>query len=546
MAQNSSFKPNKIERLKANLLPANFNLESVDWQNPNETLRFYLKNYGIYNSKLRPAKWMLRLRFDGGIIKANIGHTIANITKKHNLEVIITARAQIELHNLTSQNVYPIWQELKRNDINTMQVLTDNIRAIITDPLDGYVADCKIACQPLIQELQQIFIDNPEWLGTLPRKFNTALIGRKTPSFNPWGNDLLFALAQRKDEWGFNIYIGGKNSATAQDVNIFCKANEAAAIFKAILQLYKKFGLRGSRAKTRLYHLIEELSITKIRNLIEKLYGKTLQPSGTLMMQSSQHNIDSLLPIKRYGDFGNISADALNQAASKAKDKNCILRLTPHQELWLFNPKEFIIVQPKKQTSIKGRVTACAGSHYCPLSLWDIKSDSKQLPLEMLINNGISVGFSGCLKGCGRHHHSNIGLVGLRTNAYGKTERALRIFIGSLQAPNPKPAKLLFYAVPERKIANLFNAILQDFKESNFNTFEEFTRVILDKLDQETLMFWYLLHQLNKIDTQTQKLFFNTNKDSLKEALINITQEFLDDNSAQDLIVSLSHKVWNS
>ncbi len=125
-------KLNKIERLKIKLPPSQFNFSNLNWENLNEDERFYLKNYGIYNIKLRPNTFMIRLRFDGGIIDSKKLSFLAKMAQKENLKIILTTRAQMELHNIPPSNVYPIWQYLQQNGFTSHQVLTDNIRAIIT------------------------------------------------------------------------------------------------------------------------------------------------------------------------------------------------------------------------------------------------------------------------------------------------------------------------------------------------------------------------------------------------------------------------------
>ncbi len=553
-------KPNKIERLKAELSPAEFRIgsESVDWGHPTEADRFYLKNFGLYNSKLRPDTWMIRLRFDGGILKTGQLETVARIAERENLRVLLTARSQMELHDLKPGRVYPLWQELRAAGLTSTQVLTDNLRGILLDPLDQYAPDRQIECTPIMERLHRRFVGNPQWIGTLPRKFNAAIIGRETPSFNPWGQDLLMALAQKEGVWGFNLYLGGKNSETAKNADIFCTPEEAETLFEAVLVTYRKYGPRGSRAKTRLYHLIENAGMEQLRTRIEEAYGRKLQSAGELRMRSSTENMDHLLPIQRLGRHGEIDAETLLQAAQKVRNRNLTLRLTPHQELWLFNPKK--IQNPRHSTlntqnlpssilhlpsAPKGSVTACAGARYCPLSLWEIKNDTERLPLSILTEKGISVGFSGCLKGCGRHHHSDLGLVGLRSNAFGPTERALRIFLGALQAPDPAPARLLFYAVPERAIARLFEVIAEDFDHSGYPKFEDFSRHVLSRYSEETLMLWYLLRQLDETTEVTGKLFFAGEEKALREALKTLPSYPKERLGTQEVISALSHQLWD-
>ena len=548
-------RPNRIEQFKAELPPERFDLHSVDWHHPDEQIRFYLKNYGLYNIKLRPETWMIRLRFDGGIADSDQLERLAAIAEREGSRLLLTARSQLELHGLAPGRLFGVWQELTEAGLQSSQTLTDNLRGILLDPLDEFAPDRRIVCRPILETLQQRFIGDAHWFGTLPRKFNTAIIGREIPSFNPWGQDLLLALARKEGTWGFNLYLGGKNSETAKDADIFCSAEDAADLFEAVVGIYRRHGLRGSRAKTRLYHLIESVGMEQLRTWIERAYGRKLQSAGELRMRSSAENMDHLLPIRRLGRHGEIDIPTLREAAREAGTKNLTLRLTPHQKLWLFDPEEIQNQPPSTlnaqcsslhlPSAPKGRVTACAGERYCPLSLWEIKSDSERLPLSILTDRGISVGFSGCLKGCGRHHHSDLGLVGLRSNAFGPTERALRVFLGALQTPDPAPARLLFYAVPERSIARLFEVIAEDFDHSGYPKFEDFSRHVLSRYSEESLMLWYLLRQLDVTTETTDKLFFAGEEEAFREALKTLPvypKELLE---TREVISTLSHRLWD-
>ena len=581
-------KPNKIERIKTQRNASEFweKIETFDWLHPNEADRFYLKSYGIYNIKIRPEAWLIRLRIDGGDLPIKHAHTLSGLAKRDNLSLLLTARSQLELHGLSAETVYPVYQALHTEGIDTRQTLTDNFRAIVTDPLDGLAPDSHIICRPIIATIREQFLGRPEWMGTIPRKFNTALIGRETPSFNPWSNDVLFALAEKASTWGFNLYLGGKNSETAQSADVFCLPEHVSDCFMAIARLYQQYGLRGSRAKTRLYHLIETVGMEQIRLWLEADLPHSLHPAGTLRMRSSTDNTDHLLPIERYGVYGEISPETLRHVARKAEQDNLTLRLTPHQQLWLFDPNK---ISPYTETHKSGaqlrtlhptehspitkspstidhqpstnlplyplpsthyplvaqKATTCAGSHYCGLSLWNIKSDMETMPLQPLIEHGISLGFSGCLKGCGRHYHSNIGLMGLRTNLYGETERAVRVFLGATQAPDPTPARMIYYSVPERSLGALFQVILEDFEQSGVETFERFSRHVLNSYSVEMIQAWYLVQQLFEVGETAHRIFLSGKNEEELWAVLKMLPDFPAYDEHYEAIRDMAHRLWD-
>ena len=565
-------KRNKIERIKAQQSASAFwaQIETFDWHHPDEADRFYLKSFGIYNIKIRPDAWMIRLRIDGGELPVGHVRALAELTGHYDLSLLVTARSQIELHGLSAETVYPVYRALQTEGIDTRQTLTDNFRAITTDPLDGFTRDSAITCRPIIETIRRHILGRPEWMGTLPRKFNTALVGRETPSFNPWGNDLLFALAEQEGRRGFNLYLGGKNSETAHDADLFCLPEQVPGCFMAVARLYRQHGLRSSRAKTRLYHLIETVGMAQIRRWLENTLSHPLRPAGTLQMRSSTENTDHLLPVERYGTYGEITPETLHRIARKAEKNNTILRLTPHQELWLFSPDAITSHtlypadrQPpsttRKATEVASpisnlqslislpahKTTTCAGSRYCGLSLWNIKHDVQTLPVRRLVERGISIGFSGCLKGCGRHYHSDIGLIGLRTNLYGETERAVRLFLGAVQTPDPAPARMIYYSVPERSLDRLFQTILDDVAHSGHETFEAFSRYVLNRYSVELIQAWYLVRQLFEIGEALYRLFVSGKDETTLWSALEALPDYPSCEARYEAIREMSHRLWD-
>lgn len=490
-------KLNRIERLKEECKPYDFRerLFSLDLTEITDEERFYLKNYGIYNIKMMPEKFMLRIRVSGGRITQKSLETIIRIAKEHHLQLLLTARAQIELHGLTASNILQVWQRLREEKITTLQTLTDNFRNIVTDPYDGFSTANRVEVYPLIRKMQKIFIDKAEWMGMLPRKFNVAICGTARTHTHFFGNDLYFALAQKEKEWGFNFYLGGKNSEAAQPADIFVLPQEVPAMFEAVAKAYVTYGLRESRARTRLFHLISETGMEDFVEKIRSFYHGALREGGLLSMEKGVFNLfeplkDGTLGYCLQTEFGKVELPKLQEVLEYARINGLQIRLGVDQNLYLLGLKTDTL--PFQATKGAAHITACAGSHYCALSLWDIKSETSFLPLEKIEKHQLQVGFSGCLKGCGRHHHADIGLVGLRTNLFGKTQKAARVFLGAEYSRGKSVARLIFPSVPLQHLSQLLEVIVEAYEESDKEDFEAFCEVYLNPYSTFFVMLWFL------------------------------------------------------
>jgi len=541
-------KANKIERLKKACRPFEFQekLFSLDLENLSESDRFYLKNYGIYNMKLMPEKFMLRIRVAGGRVERKMLAALLGIAKQYGLELLLTARAQMELHGLTVHNVMEVWHRLQKEHISTLQTLTDNFRSIVTDPYDGAAEESRVEVYPLILHMQSLFLDKAEWMGMLPRKFNAAISGTEAAAVHFYGNDLYFALAEKEEVWGFNLYLGGKNSEVAQPAGLFVLPHEVPAMFEAVAGAYRTYGLRGSRAKTRLFHLLCEIGMDAFVEKVKEFYPHGIRTQGETA--SGKRNTDALRKLKdgTFGlcyqtRFGKIDAESLEALLAYAGAEELQIRLGIDQNIYLLGAKEEHV--PFKMVPGASLVTACAGSSYCALSLWDVKAETEYLPIEKIEKHHIRVGFSGCLKGCGRHHHADIGLVGLRTNVFGETQKAARVFLGGEYSRGKAVARLLFHAVPLKYLSTLLEAVIDEFESSEEEDFEMFCSRYVNRHSSHFMTLWFLAKLY--LDTPIQLEILP--ESILYEKLLEQRSfpHFSDDENYIESIKVMMHALWD-
>ena len=494
---DTAVKPNKIERLKARLKPSAFlpRIDRLDFSDLSEEERFYLKNYGIYNHKLAPETFMLRLRITAGRITVGHLRTLAETAEAYRLKLIVTMRAQVELHGLNAGNVLEVWQKLDRSGLTSWQTLTDNFRNIVSDPLDGVSETSLIETYPLIQEMESLFLKNPEYIGMLPRKFNTAICGNTESSHSFFSNDLYFALAQKEGLPGFNLYLGGKNSDMAQDADIFVPKERVFALFEAVVRTYMLHGPRGTRSRTRLFHMLQSTGMEAFRSYLERYSADTLQSKGDLLTKkTAPAEFASLQNGKKAwccrSHFGEVSAETLLKLCSYANRHHCTIRFGVDQNIYLLGLENS--EAPLLNHGVPVRLSVCAGSRYCPLSLFDMKEEAAMLPLERLARLNVSVGYSGCLKGCGKHQHTDIGFIGLRTAVYGSTQKSVRLFLGAEYTDGHAVSRLILMAVPLHALNTLLAVILDIYEASTYDEFEIFSAALLNPYSSEFLAVWFL------------------------------------------------------
>ena len=120
----------------------------------------------------------------------------------------------------------------------------------------------------------------------------------------------------------------------------------------------------------------------------------------------------------------------------------------------------------------------------------------------------------------------------------------MRFFLGGTQAPNPTPGRMIYYSVPERKLRELLNVVMDDFERSGFETFEDFSGRVLHRYSEETLQAWYLVRQLYEMDESMWKIFVSGEEERLWFSLPALP-DFPAHDEHHEVIRELTHRLWD-
>jgi ferredoxin-nitrite reductase len=469
-------KLNKIEIIKQIKKPLEFfesfeefckgKLEDVSDDEKN----FLLKCFGIFHKE--DDTFMVRVRIPAGQLESYQALAIGDISHKFGKNYIdITTRQQIELRYLQLEDLPKVLNSLKAVGISTFQTGIDNFRNIVTSSFDGLGEQNLINCEPIIKEMQEIFMENEEWLGTLPRKFNTGILGTKINDCNIYGHDCCFILAKKDDKLGFNLYLGGKVGVQARDSGIFVEQKDVITIYKAVINLFKEFGFRDNRNKNRLHFLLEAVGIEEFISAIRTYTNMNFETSGKIVSKEEfileeDGSFDLGGELKAYnlsipsGIFSGIDMIEVGKLALEIDGK---IRLSVEQSLYIVSDKRFenkifesqIFYKYQSYQNIFFRnLISCAGSKTCSFGV----IDSKGLAVDMAnflnsefpnFKGKIRFYWSGCPKGCGIHGVGDIGFEGCKIKDIdGNRVDGIHIFVGGKATKEASEATLLYKALP--------------------------------------------------------------------------------------------------
>ena len=472
-----SKKVNKVEITKALKDPMDVygKLEDIAAAGYNSLMKedssYFLKCFGLFD---KGEDFMLRVRVPVGQLSNEQALCIGRVAKKYANDYIdISTRMQIVLRYIKIENIAKVLQELKEAGLTTFQTAADNTRNSVSDPLDGLAYDSIIETKSIVDRMEKQFIENPEWISTLPRKFNTGILGSLSNSCNIFGHDCCFVLAQKDGIFGFNVFLGARVGVQAKDADIFVTANEVPAFYEALLNIFKKYGYRDNRNKNRLHFLLQDVGIPAFINAVKKEANQSFETAGITMVQSQNIALGANKVLLKDGTFaykvivpsGIFSGTDLIDAATTAQTFGSgDIRLTYDQNLYIINVPQTNLRTLKESKFIKKYaqyhnlyfqdMIACAGIHTCSFGVIPNKPDAIDmahfLNSEITIENAnVRMNWSACPKGCGVHGIADIGFEGCKAkDSDGNRVDGVHIFVGGKITREAKEAHVLHKSLP--------------------------------------------------------------------------------------------------
>ena len=521
-----SKKVNKIEKVKDLKNP----MEAFDAINryakegydsiPDEDKKYFLKCFGIYDKdSLTPKQFMMRVRVAGGHLNAAQARTLGEIAQKYAQDYIdITTRAQIEFRYLNIEDIPAILSELESAGLNAYQTGVDNFRNIVTDPLDALGFDNILPSFELLKKLQDKFLFNPEWISTLPRKFNTAITGSTANRCNVFGHDCCFVLAQKDGLYGYNMYLGGRVGMIAKSADIFLASEEEVLLaFDALIDIFKKYGFRDNRNKNRLHFLINMAGMDSITTAIREVAGVDFATAGdtltTLNAHDTQHGKmqlkDGTFGVQIVVPSGIFSGSALLRAAKLSEEfGNSELRFSVEQNLYILGVKDTqkllqngLFREYKNVNSpYLNNLIACAGTEHCSFGVIENKRDaialSEYLTNAVPLESGrVRLYWSACVKGCGTHEIADIGFEGCKAKIDGVTEDGVHITLGGKIVSDGKNGYTVLKSAPLRFARFYVESLVLEYKKlrNKQESFEQFHDRVLTQYTPAYIGFYMRL-----------------------------------------------------
>ena len=461
---------NKYEKFKAEKdgLAVKEELEhfaKIGWEAIDQTdLTQRLKWLGIFFRPVTPGKFMLRMRMPNGILNSAQMKVLAEIVQRYGDDgnADITTRQNIQLRGIAIEDIPDIFNKFEQVGLTSVQSGMDNVRNITGSPVAGIDAAELIDTRGLVQKVQDMITNNSKGnpaFTNLPRKFNIAIAGGRDNSVHAEINDIAYVPAYKDSYLGFNVLVGGffsaKRCEAAIPLNAWGTPDDVVDISQAILEVYRDFGLRANRQKSRLMWLIDEWGLEKFRTAVEKQLGRPLETAAVKdeidwekrdhigvyrQKQPGLNYVGFNVPVGRLyaNEMFEISRIADIYASGEIRftiEQNIIIPNIPDSQLEAFLSEPILqgkfAVNPQPLTRA---LVSCTGAQFCKLAIIETKNRAlkmiQELDAELFLPKPVRIHWTGCPNSCGQPQVADIGLMGTKVRKDGKTVDGVDIFTG--------------------------------------------------------------------------------------------------------------------
>lgn len=461
---------NKFEQFKAEKdgLVVKAEIEQfaqLGWEAIDKTdLEHRLKWLGIFYRPVTPGKFMMRMRIPNGILTSNQMQVLAEIVQRYGEDgnADITTRQNIQLRGVRLEDVPDIFRRFEQAGLTSVQSGMDNVRNITGSPMAGIDANELIDTRDLVRKVQDMITNNGQGnfaFTNLPRKFNIAIEGSRDNSVHAEINDVAFVPAYKDGQLGFNVVVGGffsaKRCEAAVPLNAWVPPNDDVVdLCRAILVVYRDYGLRANRQKSRLMWLIDEWGIEKFRMVVEEHFGRPL------LTAAEEDEIDwdkrdhiGIYPQKQSGlnyvglhiPIGRLYAEDMFELARIADvygsgeirltvEQNVIIPNIPDAYLDTFLTEPLLEHFSINPAPLTRALISCTGAQFCNFALIETKNRAlamiKALEAELEMSRPVRIHWTGCPNSCGQPQVADIGLMGTKVRKDGKAVEGVDIYMG--------------------------------------------------------------------------------------------------------------------
>ena len=461
----------------------------------------FADRYALGFEKGKDSRHFLRVMIPNGMITAEQFRKIGKISEKFCRNYAeITTRQDIQMHWIDGENAIDAFEVLEELGFTTDKcgqarpiAHYGDVRNIVGCPLTGIDPKEILDCSPFVRELKKFISGNRAFMD-LPRKFKISISGCPINCTSPEIQDIgLVAVRNNSGEIGFIALLGGGTGVPARigvPLGLFIPRDECVDVIIALLEIFRDYGKRDSKARSRFKFLVDEWGIEKIRDNLRNKFGTRLEVFDQKPLDASGNEHIGINSQKQEGYYyvnfpiqnGELTDNQMFAIADIAEKYGWPeIRLTPFQNLILVGIRKenltgLILEMEKIGFGIRKApfqwMSLSCRQDFCTLAVTNdsVSARTREIVeyLEKKFSPGlgnldIKISVSGCPSACSRYPVADIGLQAALYHENGIAHAGYNVYIGGGLGRNPSFGRLVRRAVDKDKINTSLEKLISSY-----------------------------------------------------------------------------------
>jgi sulfite reductase (ferredoxin) len=478
------------------------------------------------------APGMQRIKIPGGGMNAAQLETMAELAEEYSDGIAhITTRQDFQLHYVHIDDTPSVMRRLAAVGITTREACGNSVRNVTACPYAGVCQDESFDVTPYSKALMRFMLGHPD-CQSFGRKFKPAFSGCSQHACGLTSLHDLGVIAKkrvneatRREEVGFEVYVGGGLGAVPYQAKLFesfMPAEELLPLAQAISRVFARLGEKKNRSRARLKFLVQDLGIEKFRALVleerkilphdprwaeliaEELktvesaknpggelpelvsittaspdaepFAKWLQSNIRPQRQAGYVTVTVALPL------GDITANQLRSLADIVRrftketirttvEQNFVIRWVSKKDLpELYRALDAVKLAAPGAGALVD-IVSCPGTDTCKLGISSSRglagelrkrvSEASYQADEAVRNLHIKV--SGCFNSCGQHHVADMGFYGVSRKVAGYAVPHFQVVLGGEWEHNAGSYGTPILAVPSKNIPQVVKRLTDSY-----------------------------------------------------------------------------------
>lgn len=431
------------------------------------------KWYGVYQQR-QSGDHMARIVIPGGKLTTSDTRAIAEASKKFaSGHISITTRQALQLHKLQLSQLPDFFRFIRENNLSTFHGCGDVVRTIPACPLAENCKHARINVLPYAVKALKALTDMRD-LDNLPRKFKINFSGCNASCgqtyMNCVGVNAIEGNVNGQIVKGFKVVIGGGmgwKAFVGQELFGFVKEDAIIDVLRAIALLFRDYGDRYNRAKSRLKFVLDNLGIEKCREIVLKYLSEEHKNTDHIIIQTVADIHQNSLPVRPLTEQdpagtdgkvsvrilipkGELTAESLISIADLAdRYGNTFVYTDNRQNLEIHGVEPSDVINLKNEIALLNYKTdgyfglddivCCVGTTYCPKAVTETRRLFDKLsPLVSQLKYASirytgTINITGCPNSCSPYRIADIGFRGAKIRENEGVTEGYEILLGGSQ-----------------------------------------------------------------------------------------------------------------